>query len=421
MTNPPGADEPPSDQPDQPAPPPFEYPAYPQAGNQGHTQPPPGYPAQPQPGYPPPYSQQPGYPPPPPYGQQPAAPYGNPAGLPSGYPAYPQPGYPAYPTPNAAGWGPLAPNDPLVPADFGGWFQRIFQVFRRSFRRLAMLSAIPLLVGVAYVVAMVLLVLATRQDWQPTFSTGSGSPEAIMDADFWIILPVTVIFLLLFVAACLFQQVASIFVIVGEANGQAATVVESLRAAASRVPRFLGWGLLTWLSCAIVIILPLVPGILTSSRPAISLGVLVSIALYTYLAVTLTSSLFGVLVIERGNPGRCFQLIKGRFWACFGRLTIAGLCYIAYIVAADTVIYFVGALGFFAIAASGFDDGGSSSTIMVGIVVVVFTVIVVVAVLALIIPVMIFQSAVVVITYTELRFHQNRATSTATLAAELAR
>jgi hypothetical protein len=413
MTNPPGADESPAGQPTPhypPAPSPFGYPAYPQAGNQGQPQPPPGYPPQP------PYGQQPA----PPYGQQPTAPYGNPAGLPSGYPAYPPPGYLAYPTPNAAGWGPLAPNDPLVPADFGGWFQRIFQVFRRSFRRLAVLSAMPLLVGVAYVVTMVSLVLAARQDRQPTFSTGSGSPEAIMDAGFWIILPVTVILPLLFVVACLFQQVASIFVIVREANGHAATVVESLRAAAPRVPRFLGWGLLTWLTCAIVIILPLVPGILTSSRPAIFLGVLVSIALYTYLAVILVSSLFGVLVIERGDPGRCFQLIKGRFWACFGRLTIAWLCYSAYIFAAGIVINFVGALGFFAIAASGFDSG-SSSTIMVGIVAVVVTVIVVVAVLALIIPVMIFQSAVVVITYAELRFHQNRATSTATLAAELAR
>jgi len=61
---------------------------------------------------------------------------------------------------------------------------------------------------------------------------------------------------------------------------------------------------------------------------AVMLGIPLVMALATYLAVVL-SLFFPVLWLEEGNVfatvSRCFQLIKGRWWATFGLLFVVGL------------------------------------------------------------------------------------------------
>jgi hypothetical protein len=297
-----------------------------------------------------------------------------------------------------------------VPANFDGWFRRVFQVFRRSFGQLTLLAVIPMVILAAYFVTLDLIMPGMMQS-QLSPATAGTDPMAGVGELYLKLLPAMAIFLVPIFVASAFQQVASIFVIVRDANGQPTTALAALRATASRVPRYVGWLLLVVIGSMIAFFVPMLPAVLMfaiGGPPGLGiilgvLGYLVSLVLITYLWVVIYSSLFGVLGIERGNVRRCFQLIKGRFWACFGRLTIAGLCNGAYVIALFIVIGLLSVV----VAATGLGVGG--------------TVVVSFLEAVLFLPVIIFQTAVSIVTYAELRFRENPATRTATLAAELAR
>ena len=290
--------------------------------------------------------------------------------------------------------------DPLVPRDFGGWFGRIVALTRREFGRLAGFAAGPAVLTAAYVVALS-GVKQSPDEMKARFAqAAASSPTGRIDTatSFGIVfgrmLPIMLTFMVLMLVVGALYEGASFYVAVRRANGQATTVGEALRFALPRMLPFIGWSLLGGLVLAVVLGVPVLPGILAQVGPLIALGALVSAALGAVVVVTVFSSLFGVVLLERGGISRCRELIKGRFWATAGRMLITTLIYLGYSIVAGLIVSGVAALL----------GGGVISGVLQAVVM---------------IPALVFQVAANLVTYAELRFHQHPSVSTRTLAAEL--
>jgi cation transporter-like permease len=104
-------------------------------------------------------------------------------------------------------------------------------------------------------------------------------------------------------------------------------------------------------------------------------------------------SLPGVVVVERDGLGRCFALIKNRWWATFGRLLVATVIGIVYYALVSFIAHAIG--------------GGPNSAIAA------------IVQAVLLIPLTVATTAVIVVTYAELRSHQPDGAATGTLAAQL--
>lgn len=389
----PSADQPPEGQPsegqpsaDQP-PPEAQSPHETQLPPRGqpHVYPAPqGYPAQ---GYPPPegYPAQ-GYPPPQSYPQQGYSAQGYPPeGYPSGsypppqgpaggaeYPNYPA-GYPGY---QDAGVEPPE-NDPLVPAGFGGWFERVLGVVRRSWRTLLIFQAVLAVLSAIYSALAASFsrnMTALSGALGPGFDPNAGAPPDLVAA----VVTAGVIALIGWGVLCLvvaFLAPASVFVVIRDAEGQPAPLGEALRFGASRMPAMIGWGLLAWILTSIGFVLLIIPGI--------------------YLSIVFGAALIGVVAVERTGIGRCFALVNPRFWPTAGRLVFYFLVVLVY--------YFIASF-----IASAIGGGPLSTT--TGIVQAI-----------LLIPLGIAGVGVTVVTYAELRFRENGVVTTPALAAELPR
>jgi hypothetical protein len=308
---------------------------------------------------------------------------------------YPQQGYsPRYAPYPGNGPGQRPPvEDPLVPADLGGWFARVFGVLRRSFARVLLLQGVVLLAaGVIELVTVQSLINNLASSASALEAAGalgqtddpSRLSPAIVGAFASLFSPVTVIAWLAFMIIAVFAQAASWYVVVGDAAGERTSVGNALRLSARRVLPLLGWGLIANLLAAVGFVLLLVPGL--------------------YLMIVFGSTLVGVVVVERRGIGRCFALLKGRFWATTGRLLLAGVIVGGYSVVVSLVVtpLVVG------LASNGLDlTSGLVMAMLVNLV--------------LSIPLGAVMVAVVVVTYAELRGHERRGVSTSTLAAELAR
>ncbi|WP_214365926.1 hypothetical protein [Pseudonocardia sp. H11422] len=172
----------------------------------------------------------------------------------------------------------------------------------------------------------------------------------------------------------IFAQGASVFVAIREAVGRPVQAGDALRFAAGRALPLLGWGLLSGVLIFVGLLLLILPGI--------------------YVATVVVAALVGVVVVERGGIDRAFTLVNRRLLPTFGRMVIffvAGLVY-------STVVGVVVELG---------TEPGSLSELLLG------------GVLAL--PLSLASVGVAVVTYAELRFHENTAVSSGWLAAELER
>ncbi|MDT7568304.1 MAG: hypothetical protein QOG76_6928, partial [Pseudonocardiales bacterium] len=316
-------------------------------------------------------------------------------------PGYPQQGYPqqGYPQPGFApgfapypghGQGQRPPvEDPLVPVDLGGWFKRVFGVLRRSFGRVLLLQGVVLLAaGVIELVTVQNVISNLAGSVSALGEAGAldqtGDPSqlspAIVGAFASLFSPVTVIAWLAFMVIAVFAQAASWYVVVGDAAGERTSISAALRLSARRVLPLLGWGLLANLIAAAGFVLLIVPGI--------------------YLMIVFGSTLVGVVVVERRGIGRCFALLKGRFWATTGRLLLAGVILGGYSVIVSIVVTPV-VVG---LASNGIDlTTGIVMAMLVNLV--------------LSIPAGVAMVAVVVVTYAELRGHERPGVSTPTLAA----
>lgn len=253
----------------------------------------------------------------------------------------------------------MPPSDPLVPANLGGWFERVIGVIRRSF--------VPLLViQVAVAVVDLIFWVTAIQLTSGVAASGVSSPGAALG----LILLGLVVLLVVNVSA----QGASIFVAIRNAAGEPTSVGTTLGFAASRALPLLGWGLVAAIMTGVGFLLLIAPGI--------------------YLAIVFGATLTGVVAVERKNIDRCFQLVHRRFWPTAGRLLLAFLIAFIYSLVINSIVAIV----------------TSPDTVAAIAVLYILT-----------IPVGIATVAVTVVTYAELRFHESPDTLTPTLAAELRR
>jgi len=269
-------------------------------------------------------------------------------------------------------------------------------VCRHEFGRLAALAAGPAVVTAAYLVAL----NAARQSPEQlrqrfaeaaaASPTGAVGPVDAFEIVFGRMLPIMLIFVVLLLVASALYEGAGFFVILRRAVDQPTSTGAALRFAAPREPPFIGWTLLGGL----VLALPVLPGILTHIGRLVAVGALVAAALGVLVGVTVFSSLFGVVLIERAGIARCRELIRGRFAATTGRMLVAAVLYLGYSIAVGLIV---------SAAASAIGAGLISSVLQA----------------LVMIPALVFQVAVNVVTYAELRNRENRSVSTRTLAAEL--
>jgi hypothetical protein len=237
------------------------------------------------------------YPPP---GQQGPDEYGQEP--PAGYPppgGYPQPG--GY---GAAGYGTGGPSagDPLVAVAFGEWWSKVMGVLGRSWQSL-------LLIQLAIVLPI--LILVALGGALAGMGARTATPQAVLSAGAlaWIFLSALVV-----VAVSLLAQGASVYVVAREAVGSPVRAGEALAFGASRALPLLGWGLLAGLMTAIGLILLILPGL--------------------YLLIVFGSALTGVIMFEHRGIGRSFELANRKFWPMAGRLLsflLVGLVYNAVV------------------------------------------------------------------------------------------
>ncbi len=277
----------------------------------------------------------------------------------------PPPGSPAHPYHGGAGGtSEPPPGDPLVPADIAGWFGRVIGVVSRSLVPLLQIQLVLAVVGLVY-----FLVLGSAVE--ELAGVGLGSVAA---ADLGGMLGASLLEFLVLGAAGLFASAASVFLVVRHANSEPGTTLgEALVFAARRVVPLAGWSLLAALLVAAGFVVFIVPGVA--------------------FAIVVGASLTGVVVVERGGIGRCFSLIKGRFWPTAGRMLLAFASLLIYYAVVD------------ALTAS-LSPGSVAKAV---------------ANIALGIPVGLVSVGVVVVTYAELRFRERPGVLTPTLAAELRR
>ncbi|GAA5158763.1 hypothetical protein GCM10023321_38950 [Pseudonocardia eucalypti] len=295
-----------------------------------------------------------------------------------GPPAQPGPGagpYPAYPPP----WTPL-PGDPLIPVDLGGWLDRSIQLIRRSFWPLTLIALIALgaIVVAAGVIAGVTLAVVQGVP---------NLPEALVTVPIGVGALVTI-------GVFAVGQGAMVGVAVTDAAGRRMDIGEALRLGARRALPLTGWWALGALAIAVGAVLLIVPGM--------------------YLGVVLGASLTCVVVIERAGIGRCFELVKDRFWATFGRLVLAWLLQQAYQLVAQLVLMIPLGIGFGLI---GLGNAGTSP----GALGFVLFALAGVLLLAVMIPMPVISTAMTVVTYAELRGRQQPGATAGLLAEELSR
>jgi hypothetical protein len=290
--------------------------------------------------------------------------------------------------------------DPLVPRDFAGWFGRVFTLFRREFGRLALLAAVPAVLTAAYLIALNAVRQSPEEVQQRLAAVAASSPtHAVGAADafgvvFGRMLPIILIFMVLMLAAGALYEGAGVFLVLRRASGQSVSTGAALRFACSRAPAFIGWNLLGGLTLAAVIALPVLPGVLGHVVPLVLAGAVISIVLAVLVGVAVFSSLFGVVLIERAGIPRCRELVRGRFAATTARMLVIGVIYTGYSVLTSLLVAGVAALV----------GAGLISSVVQALVT---------------IPALVFQVSASLVTYAELRNHENRSVSTPTLAAEL--
>lgn len=292
------------------------------------------------------------------YSQQPPGDY---SGIPSQ--AYPEAaGYPG------TGYGPVEPpaGDPLVPADLSGWFERIVGVFKRSFVPLLQIQIAVAAVGILYG-------LLVGNDLAELAGRAQLAPESVDPAAVLALLGSSLLGALVLIVVSSFAAAASVFLAVRDANGEPSSLGDALRFAVGRALPLIGWQLLAGLMLVVGTLLLVLPGV--------------------YIAIVISASLVGVVVVERAGLSRCFTLVNARFLPTTGRVLLAVLIGIAF----TFLVSFI---------ASAFGPASVLGTIIQSV---------------LTIPLAIAGVGFTVVTYAELRYREHPGVLTPTLAAELRR
>ena len=258
-------------------------------------------------------------------------------------------------------------DDPLVPADFSSWMGKIVDAVGRSWRPLILLQLV-LAVPLAILLALFehaagsrtgLTVTDSKVHWtfdHPGTAIGLGVGLGVVA---------------LVVGALV--QLASLWVVIRQAADRDCPAKLAFRFAVDRVAPLIGWQIVAGVIIVLGLVALVVPGI--------------------YFAVVLIPTLLGVVGLERRGLRRCFELVRGQFFALFGRCCVALLIVAAYSELDQVIVN-----GIFGRDATGWDVQLVAS--------------------ALQLPLEVAGLAFLVITYVELR-GKRVATSTADLLAEL--
>jgi hypothetical protein len=212
-------------------------------------------------------------------------------------PLYGQPGY-----------------DPLISADYSGWWQRSMAIVKAGWKQLATLQVIGLVVQM--VVQVPLLVWVAVQG--RALAAQTTDPDSAAPPDFGPILGALGLSLLVTFAAVVVSAaiaVATMYVGVAIATRGQANVGPALGVALRRAFPLIGWQLIGGLLVLVGLCLCLLP------------------AVYPIAVLTVLPA---VVAFERTNAvGRCFHLFNRSFGAAAGRIaTILGITIAGAIVAA---------------------------------------------------------------------------------------
>lgn len=300
-------------------------------------------------------------------------------------------------------------HDPLVPLDLGGWFNRVFGVMARDWRRGATLAAIPAGVYVLGLVAMIAAMPTEAMAQQRIAAATQVAEDAGRPVDEWtVILPlfgllvavIVAFVVVLFLSVSLYLAGAFHFAI-RAANGQPSTIARAVEFARPRILPLIGWYVLSNVIMIVTGGIAMLPGLLSGVGALTAIGVLLWLPVLFAVMVVFGAVLMGVVVMERGGPRRAVGLLKPRFWPTSGRLVIASLLYMAW-------------GGLMNIALVPFTS--SLETASVNFLVVLAAIVQG----ALLLPMLMFVAAVGLVTYAELRHREDRSINTGTLAAQLA-
>jgi hypothetical protein len=210
----------------------------------------------------------------------------------------PPPGYPAGWTAPIAPTYYAAPNDPLVSADFSGWWNRSFALVKAAWRPLAVVQ----LAGAVPMVAVLIVVDFLTRGESDRLATTDKLDGKTAIALILVILPSL---LLSWLFGVLIQLISTHLLVQKVTTGQI-SIGAALRASLKRAFPLMGWSLLGGIIVAVGLVFCILPGFYATA----ALSVLPVI----------------VLLERRFAVGRSFQLFNANLGASLGRiLTIAGL------------------------------------------------------------------------------------------------
>jgi hypothetical protein len=208
-----------------------------------------------------------------------------------------------WPMPPVAQPGPVFdPRDPLVSADYGGWWRRGVATLRRGWRQIALLQLLAAAPAALIVVPAQIYQVRRQVEFTAAAATGGPPDFGALFAGLGVLMlaliPVSLISL--FVGLAILRLTATI------ATGGPASVSAALRAALSRLAAGIGWQLVA----AVIGLVALVLCVL----PVIYVGAVFAL-------------LPAVVIFERTNPiARCFQLFHADLGSAIARIaTLAGI------------------------------------------------------------------------------------------------
>jgi hypothetical protein len=203
------------------------------------------------------------------------------------------------------GWGPAGwyagPQDPLVSADFNGWWRRSFLLLKAAWRPMALVQLVSFVPTVAVTIVSGLI----NDKRVVRFDATTGSAPI----DWWAffkpfleLLP----FLVLVVLVSMVVSLATSQVMVQVVTGRPVSIPAALRTGLRRLLPFIGWGVLAGPLILVGFLLCFLPGV------------------YVFAVVAVLPL---VVLLERGKGiGRCFELFHADFGASIARVaTIGGL------------------------------------------------------------------------------------------------
>jgi hypothetical protein len=194
------------------------------------------------------------------------------------------------------------PADPLVSADFSGWWRRGFAVVRRGWRALAAVQLCTAVPALALLVPSQLFAdFANRDLFSDASDGGTGNLGQFLAAGG--------VSLLAMLAAALIYAMGSLVtmkLVVTIATGAEPRIGSAVRGVLPRVPALIGWSLLS---------------------AVITTAALFACVLPVFYVAAVFVVLTPVVLFERGGAiGRCFSLFHTDFGAAVARIAaIAGL------------------------------------------------------------------------------------------------